>query len=218
LNRADSHGKANMMRVCVQRFSLLYGVIFIGTLTSVSAQSNPSSTPDSHSHVLELPPFPDSQTKRMTVDDVIKMSKAGRSDEAIIEQLKKEGQYFNLTADQLAQLKAAHVSNQVIQVMIDPYPVRDSPPSSPEKSPAVQSAHGEGCTDCVDRCDQAYKRCVDHACGGIVYRADNAPVCHNEVYNEDQFNHDVVIKCGGQRVTCKTNCGRAGGPCNKGKP
>jgi hypothetical protein len=208
-----------MLRVCAQRFSLLCGVIVIGTLTSVSAQSkatDSSSTPDSHPHVLELAPFPDSQTKRMTVDDVIKMSKAGQSEEVIIQQLKKEGQYFNLTADQLLQLKTAHVSKQVIQVMIDPYPARDSPQSSLEKKAAAQSAHGEGCTDCVNRCDEAYKSCVARACGRKVYRSDNVPVCENALYNEDQFNHDVVIKCGGQVQRCKTNCGSAaGGPCGR---
>jgi hypothetical protein len=130
------------MRVSVQRFTLLCGLIFIGTLPSVSAQSKVvdlSSIPDSHSNVLELAPFPDSQTKRMTVDDVIKMSKARVSDHVIIEQLKKEGQYFNLTNDQLLQLKTAHVSKQVIQVMIDPYPIRDSRPASAEKSPPASS-------------------------------------------------------------------------------
>ena len=212
-----------MMRVCVQRFSLLCGVIFIGTLTCVSAQSkaiDPSSTPDSHPHVLELPPFPDSQTKRMTVDDVIMMSKAKVSDEVIIEQLKKEGQYFHLTTDQLLQLKTAHVSKQVIRVMIDPYPVRDSPPSSPEKSPAVQSAPGEGCTDCVNRCDEAYKRCVADACGAKVYNPDGVLVCENAMRPEtrDRYYHEVVIKCGGEVVSCKTSCGRVGGPCGGKKP
>ena len=211
-----------MMRVCVQRFSLLCGVIFIGTLTSASAQSKTidlSSTPDSHSHVIELSPLPDSQTKRMTVDDVIKMSKAGRSDEVIIEQLKKEDQYFNLTTDQLLKLKTAHVSKQVIQVMVDPYPVRDDPPSSPQKTAAVQSAHGEGCTDCINRCTKAHDRCVADACGAKVYR-DSVPVCENGVRpdKEDQYKHEVVIKCGGQVQRCAAQCGSAGGPCGGKKP
>jgi hypothetical protein len=206
------------MRVCVQRFSLLCGVIFIGTLTSVSAQSNPSSTPDS-SHVLELPPFPDSP-KRMTVDDVIKMSKAKVSDQVIIEQLKKEGQYFNLTSDQLLQLKTAHVSKQVIQLMIDPYPVRDSPPSSPEKSPAVQGVHDENCMQCISRCDAAHKRCADQACGAKVYDSDGMLVCENAVRREtkDQWAHDYVIKCGGQEERCHAQCGALGGPCGGKKP
>ncbi len=157
----------------------------------------------------------------MTVDDVIKMSKAGQSDEVIIEQLKKEDQYFNLTPDQLLQLKTAHVSKKVIKVMVDPYPIRDSPPSSPEKTPAVQSAHGEGCTTCIDRCDKAYKSCVAHACGGWVYRSDNVPVCANSVGpgKEDQFNHEVVINCAGHvQGRCYEQCNAAGGPCGGKKP
>jgi hypothetical protein len=211
------------MRVCVQRFSLLCGVIFIATLTSVSAQSKTidlSSTPDSHSHVIELSPVPDSQTKRMTVDDVIKMSKAGRSDAVIIEQLKKEGQYFNLSSDQLLKLKTAHVSKQVIQVMVDPYPIRDDQPSSPEKTAAVPSAFGEGgCTGCVARCDQAYKNCVADACGAKVYQG-TILVCENAVRSDrqDQWRHDVVIKCGGEEGRCKGQCGSPGGACYGKKP
>jgi hypothetical protein len=56
----------------------------------------------------------------MTVGDVIKLSKAGLSDDTIIEQIRKKGQHFDLSTDQLIQLKDAHVSERVIQVMIDP--------------------------------------------------------------------------------------------------
>jgi hypothetical protein len=56
----------------------------------------------------------------MSVDDVIKLSKAGLSDDLIIQQIKKKGQRFDLSTDQLLQLKAAHVSERVIQAMIDP--------------------------------------------------------------------------------------------------
>src|SRR5271157_379783 len=131
----------------------------------------------------------------------------------------KEGQYFNLTTDQLLQLKTAHVSKQVVQVMVDPYPVRDSPPSSPEKTAAVQSAHGENCLQCIDRCDKAYDNCVADACGARVYQG-TILVCENAVRpdREDQWRHDVVIKYGGQRVRCKTQCGSAGGPCGGKKP
>ena len=145
------------------------------------------------------------------------MSKARLSDDVIIQQLKKEGQYFNLTTDQLLQLKTAHVSKQVIQVMVDPYPVRDSPPSSPEKTAAVQSAHGENCLQCIDRCTKAHERCVADACGAKVYR-ENMLVCENAVRpdKQDQYNHEVVINCGGQVQRCSAHCGSAGGgPCGK---
>jgi len=56
----------------------------------------------------------------MTVNDVIKLSKAGLSDDLIIQQIRKKGQRFDLSTDQLIQLKTAHISDRVIQVMIDP--------------------------------------------------------------------------------------------------
>ena len=68
------------------------------------------------SHVLYLPP-PD---KPMTVQEVIKLSKAGYSDDLILEQIKKKQQHFDLTTDQLLQLKAGHVSERVIEYMINP--------------------------------------------------------------------------------------------------
>jgi hypothetical protein len=66
--------------------------------------------------VLDLPPLP----KPMTVQDVIKLSKAGLSDDVIIEQIRTKNQRFDLSTEQLLQLKAAHVSERVIQVMINP--------------------------------------------------------------------------------------------------
>ena len=67
----------------------------------------------------------------MTVVDVIKLSKAGLSDDLIIQQIKKKGQRFDLSTDQLVQLKSASVSERVIQVMIDP--TRDAAPSPAEE-------------------------------------------------------------------------------------
>lgn len=68
------------------------------------------------SHVITLAPEP----KQMTVQDVIKLSKAGFSDELIIDQIRKTGQRFNLSTDQLLQLKDAKVGENVIKFMIDP--------------------------------------------------------------------------------------------------
>lgn len=56
----------------------------------------------------------------LSVDDVIKLSKAGIDDDVIIQKIKKQGQPFDLTTDQLIQLKSASVSSRVIQVMLDP--------------------------------------------------------------------------------------------------
>ncbi len=56
----------------------------------------------------------------LSVDDVIKLSKAGVDDDVIIQKIKKQGQPFDLSTDQLIQLKSASASSRVIQVMLDP--------------------------------------------------------------------------------------------------
>jgi hypothetical protein len=70
----------------------------------------------------------------MTVDDVIRLSKAGLSDDVIIQQIRKKGQRFDLSTDQLVQLKSASVSERVIQAMIEP--TEDTAPSQAEKAAA----------------------------------------------------------------------------------
>jgi hypothetical protein len=54
------------------------------------------------------------------VADVIKLSQAKISDDIIVQQLSKKGQHFDLSTEQLIQLKNAGVSDRVIQAMIDP--------------------------------------------------------------------------------------------------
>lgn len=84
---------------------------------------------------ITLSPFPAArpQTKTMTVDDVIRLSKAGLSDDVIIQHIKKKDQRFDLSTDQLLRLKSASVSERVIQVMIEP-----------TKEPALLPAHKAG--------------------------------------------------------------------------
>jgi hypothetical protein len=93
------------------------------------------------SRVLYLPP----QEKPMTVQEVIKLSKAGFSDDLIIEQIKQKQQHFNLTTDQLLQLKAAHVSERVVKYMINPAtalatPCPSATTSKPNTAPPADSA------------------------------------------------------------------------------
>jgi hypothetical protein len=55
-------------------------------------------------------------TRKVTsVNDVIRLSKAGVSDAVIIAQIKKSPHTYDLTADQLIEMKASHVSDTVIQ-------------------------------------------------------------------------------------------------------
>jgi hypothetical protein len=81
-------------------------------------------------HVLNLSAEP----KQMTVQDVIKLSKAGFSDDLIIDQIRKTGQHFNLSTDQLLQLKQASVSEKVIEFMIDPTSAAAASQPGPSKA------------------------------------------------------------------------------------
>jgi hypothetical protein len=58
--------------------------------------------------------------KRLTVDQVIAMVRAGLSDDVIITKLHKEDHAFDLESDDLIRLKAANVSDAVVKVMLDP--------------------------------------------------------------------------------------------------
>jgi len=84
------------------------------------------------SHVLYLPP----PEKPMTVQEVIKLAKAGYSDDLIIVQIQKKQQHFNLTTDQLVQLKTAHVSERVVKYMIDPASALTAPCIATKPNPA----------------------------------------------------------------------------------
>lgn len=53
----------------------------------------------------------------ITVEQVIRLSQSGISDDVIVAQIKKRSQAFDLSPDQLIQLKDAHVSDWVIQAM-----------------------------------------------------------------------------------------------------
>jgi hypothetical protein len=75
-------------------------------------------------------------TKPVTMQDVIRLTKAGVSDDVIIEQLKSHNERFALTTDQILQLKAAKVGDRVIATMLNPYykPVAPTDGSKPVAS------------------------------------------------------------------------------------
>ena len=70
---------------------------------------------------------------RMTVEDVVKLAKAGVSEEIILAQIRSKHQSFDLTADQLIELKSVSVSDRVIRAMM-------RGPSAGPKSPAAPAA------------------------------------------------------------------------------
>lgn len=78
-------------------------------------------------------PKPQSSNSLLSVEDVIKLAKAGISDDVIVAQIKKRPQPFDLTTDQLLQLKASNVSDRVIDEMVG----TNAAPSPPVRSNAV---------------------------------------------------------------------------------
>src|ERR1017187_672768 len=131
--------KAHIMKQATfLRFALLFGIVLFASASS-SGQSSPSQSPPGQMTVY-FPSATSPQMRMMTVDDVIRLSKAGLSDDVIIQQIKKKGQHFDLSTDQLVQLKSASVSERVIQVMIDP--TRDTAPSPALKQSAPSLAPG----------------------------------------------------------------------------
>jgi len=61
-----------------------------------------------------------STPSQMTQSQVIRLSRAGISDDVIIEELRKSNSRFQLTSNDIIRLKNAGVSQRVIQAMINP--------------------------------------------------------------------------------------------------
>lgn len=87
----------------------LTSCVFFGQPTCLLAQQTQGSS--QHNHV---PPPP---VGGITVAQVIRLSQAGLSDDTIISQIRMRTQPFNLSPDQLLQLKDAQVSDAVIETM-----------------------------------------------------------------------------------------------------
>jgi len=73
----------------------------------------------------------------LTCEDVIKLARAGLAEDIIIQQIKKNGHAFDLSTDQLVALKAANVSDRIVEVMLDPSRTAGAaePPPPPVSKP-----------------------------------------------------------------------------------
>ena len=91
----------------IQLFSIILCLVLVGISTATDPQSGDTTSS----------PAAKSQRNGITVEDVIKLSKAGLGDDLIIAQIKKRPHPFDLWTNQLIQLKSAHVSDRVIQAM-----------------------------------------------------------------------------------------------------
>jgi hypothetical protein len=56
----------------------------------------------------------------LTVEDVVKLSKAGLTEEVIITKIRKNGKAFDLSTDELVELKNTGISESVIKFLLDP--------------------------------------------------------------------------------------------------
>src|SRR4029077_4963386 len=56
----------------------------------------------------------------LTIEEVLKMSKAGVADELIIARVKRNGRPFDLNSDEIVALKTDGVSENVIKYLVDP--------------------------------------------------------------------------------------------------
>lgn len=75
----------------------------------------------------------------VTVADVVKMSKAGLSDDIIIDQIRKKNVASDLSPDELIELKTSGVSDRVIQFLVNPAK-GESPAGSAADARAAASA------------------------------------------------------------------------------
>jgi len=86
---------------------------------------------------------------RMTIEDVVRLARAGVSDEVILAQIRSKHQFFDLTTDQLLKLKSASVSDRVIRVMMRrpslaaraaPAPAPAAPRAASHRPPSAATA------------------------------------------------------------------------------
>ena len=68
----------------------------------------------------------------LSVEEVVKLSQIGLAEELIITKIKKNGKAFDLSTDELLELKKAGVSDTVIKFLLDP--------SQPYTPPVPRSA------------------------------------------------------------------------------
>jgi hypothetical protein len=88
--------------------------------------------------VLGQPPTPEG---RLTIEEVVKLTRAGFAEDIIITKIKKNGKAFDLSTDELLDLKKDGVSDNVIKYLLDPsQPYTPLPPPSPPASTPAAAA------------------------------------------------------------------------------
>jgi hypothetical protein len=88
-----------------------------------------------------LPPSsaqPGPSSAPLSVEDVVKLSKEGMSEDVIIAKVRKNGKPFDLSSDELVELKKSGVADNVIKFLLDPTQpyVPPAPPAAPAAAPS----------------------------------------------------------------------------------
>ncbi len=91
-----------------------------------------------------IPPLRGAQTGEsrapLSLEEVVKLSQSGFSEELIITKIKKNGKPFDLSTEELFELKKAGVSDNVIKYLLDPaQPYSPPAPPSPVAPPPKPS-------------------------------------------------------------------------------
>lgn len=72
----------------------------------------------------------------LSVEDIVKLSKDGISEDVLIAKIKKNGKAFDLSPDELVELKKLGVTDNVIKLLLDPAQPYVPPPPPPPAPPA----------------------------------------------------------------------------------
>ncbi|HYE76244.1 MAG TPA: hypothetical protein VEF04_23060 [Blastocatellia bacterium] len=121
-----------MSRTLWMRCGLVALLSFVGLLPLVaSAQKRQGARPPQRTTAVST----------MTNQDVIKLVRAGISDDIVITKIKQSRTKFDLSTDGLVQLKTAGVSERVLAVMMNPDTEATSP-AKPAQSAAPQTHSG----------------------------------------------------------------------------
>lgn len=71
----------------------------------------------------------------LTIEEVVRQTKSGISDELIATNIKKAGRAYDLSTEEILELKRSGVSESIIKILMDPsQPYTPPPPASPTPS------------------------------------------------------------------------------------
>ena len=102
---------------------IVMAAVLIGARGPVRAWAGPGTQP--------------AKTDRISVEDVIRLVKAGLSEDIIIQQIRRKGAPAELSADQLIHLKNASVGDRIIRAMLET-PARPEAGASSSAAPAAK--------------------------------------------------------------------------------